>query len=447
MWDITYNIKKSIPAQKSGYDFLKTIKLFIPYKEIGLKILARKEQPLPIFYEIILKLVDCKYNEILSISNIMGVEEEIIIDVIGEMSINNMIYIKGDLITLTPTGKLALNDLKKNVIEKEVINNIYINSITGKIEDLNKIHRKPEFGSPCLDAIIKITDEFITSKFNDFNEYYRKRQEDYDTKGQGVIAKNEIYQIINKEYENLCYIEETAYIYINARDNDLSYQCKNDVDNIYGTNLARQINNSTGARNFLDNRFKCEKYLNENIVIDEEKRQNTEMLIKLVESNNVNNKQNEEEIYKYYFTDRYLLEKEYLEVLLLIKSIRPSEIIISSGVLNQIMNHNIIVGLHEALDYAKICIISDCEEYNITKLKSLIMDVKKKRKNNIQWVNSSVVKETNILLYPKCAINIKYKPIPVGKDFLIHEVSDITFNSQKIGEQKEQLLNKYASKL
>lgn len=446
MWDITYNIKKMIPPQKSGYNFLKTIKLFIPYKEIGLNILARKEQPLPFFYEIILKLVDCKYNEILSISNITGVEEEIIIDVIGEMSINNLIYIKADLITLTPAGKLALNDLKKNVIEKELINNIYINSITGKIEDLNKIYKKPQFRSPCLDGKIKITDEFITGNFNNFNEYYQKRQEDYDTKGQGVIAKNEIYQIIDEEYENLCYIEETAHIYINVRDNDLSYQCKNDVDNIYGTNLARQINNSTGARNFLDNRFKCEKYLNENIVIDEEKRQNTEMLIKLVESNDFNKNLNEE-VYKHYFTDRYLLEKEYLEILLLIKAIKPSEIIISSGVLNEIINHNVIVGLHEALDYAKIFIISDCEERNIAKFKNTIMDAKKKRKNNIQWVSSSDVKETNILLYPKCGINIKYKPIPVGKDFLIHEIADITFNSQKIGEKKEQLLSKYTSEL
>ena len=47
--------------------------------------MVRKEQPLPFFYEIILKLVD-KYNEIHNISELTGVEEEILNDVVGEMS-------------------------------------------------------------------------------------------------------------------------------------------------------------------------------------------------------------------------------------------------------------------------------------------------------------------------------------------------------------------------
>ena len=86
MWNIAYDLNRLIPPIKSGYNFIKSIKLYIPYKEIGLKTLVRKEQPLPFFYEIILKLVDCKYNEIHNISELIGVEEEILNDVVGEMS-------------------------------------------------------------------------------------------------------------------------------------------------------------------------------------------------------------------------------------------------------------------------------------------------------------------------------------------------------------------------
>ncbi len=122
MWNITYDLNRLIPPRKSGYEFIKTIKLYIPYKEIGLTILVRKEQPLPFFYETILKLVDCKCNEIISISELTGVEEEILNDVVGEMSKLDLVYVKSNIITLTPKGRTALNDLKKTVIEREEIN-------------------------------------------------------------------------------------------------------------------------------------------------------------------------------------------------------------------------------------------------------------------------------------------------------------------------------------
>ncbi len=436
MWNITYDLKRSIPPQESGYEFLKTIKLYIPYKEIGLKTLVRKEQPLPFFYEIILKLIDSKCNEIFNISEVTGVEEEILNDVVGEMSRLDLVYIKSSIITIAPKGKEALNNLKKTVIEKEEINRIYINSITGDIKDLGHIYRKPAYKNPCLDEIIRVTDGFITNHFNDFNEYYQKRQDDYEVKGQYNNTKNEIYQIIGKEYEKLCYLEEKAFVYKNIRDNDLLYKCENDPNNIYGNTLAKQIYNCTGARNFLVAPFHCAKYLNSKVVVDNKKEENTQKLIQVVESNTASGEKNIEDTEKYYFADRYLLEKEYCDILASIKNIRPSEIVISSGNLSEILDHNAIAALQASLDNTKVSIICDVNENRIDQLKSKVINHKQKKRNRIQWIERKNINQTNIILYPQCAINIKYLPISVGKDYLIQEIAEITFEKEKIQEQK-----------
>lgn len=435
MWNITYDLNRLIFPLKSGYNFIKSIKLYIPYNEIGLKTLVRKEQPLPFFYEIILKLVDCKYNEIHSISQLTGVEEEILNDVVGEMSVLDLLYIKSNIITLTPKGRESLNNLKKTVIEKEELNRIYINAITGEIKDLDRTYKKPAYMSPCLDEKIEITEEFITNHFSDFNEYYQKRQEDYGIKEQHNNTINEIYQIIGKEYEKLCYVEKRAFVYKNIRDNDLIYECENDPENIYGNTFARQVENCTGARNFLVAPFKCNQYLNTQFNIDSEKKENTEKLIQILSNN-----KNKEEVEECYFVDRYLLENEYYDILNAIKNIKPSDVLISSGRLSEILRDDVIAALQTIVNKNKMYFIYDKGEKDISKLKGTVMNYMHKKQNRIQWIEQDNITQTNILLYPQCLINIKYNPIPVGNDYLIQEIAEITFDQERIQNKKDELL-------
>ncbi len=304
------------------------------------------------------------------------------------------------------------------------------------------MYKKPTYKNPCLDEVIRITDEFITSHFNDFNEYYQKRQENYEVKGQSHNIKNEIYQIIGKEYEKLCYLEEKAFVYKNIRDNDLLYECENDPDNVYGSTLAKQIYDCVGARNFLDTPYHCGKYFNTKVVIDKEKEENTQKLIQVVENNSASGSNNTtKDIEEYYFSDRYLLEKEYGYILTSIKDIRPTEIVISSGNLSEVLDDNVIATLQASLDNAKIYIICDVNENRISKLKSKMLNHKQKKRNRIQWIERENINQTNIILYPRCAINIKYIPITVDKDYLIQEIAEITFDTEKVLQQKNSLLN------
>jgi len=443
MWSISYDLKRLIPPQKVGYEFIKPFKLYIPYKEIGLKVLVRKEQPLPFFYEIILKLIDCKCNEISHISELTGVEQEILNDVVGEMCRLNYAHIKSNTIILTPKGKEALNSLKNTLIEKEEINKIFINAITGKIDDLDFFHSRPDKNCPCLDEIVKINEDFINNNFNSLNDYYQKRQEEWEVKNFTTNTKNEIYEITGIEYEKLCYLEKKAYVYRNIRDNDLVFECENDIDNRYGILYSKQISNSTGARNLLVNKFEAEKYLPNSFIRDDEKEQVTQKLIALIKTANLTNKRDYEEVESSYFTDRYLLDSEYIEILSSIKHIRPTEIIISSGNLSSILNHNIIAGLHINLDRSNVIIISNSNEWGIKSIKDNFLNTKHKRKDRLQWYDRNDIKQTDIILGQQCAIKINYIPISVGKDYLIREVGEIIFDIKEVQQRKEQLLKEH----
>ena len=440
MWNISYDLNKLVSPNKAGYEFLQSFRLFIPYKEVGLQLLVRKEQILPFFYEIILKLVDCKCYEISHISEVTGVEQEILYNVVGEMSRSELIYIKSNVLILTPKGKLALSELKKVLIEKEVLNRIFINSITGEIIDLEQSYKKPIENNPCLFEIVRINNEYIFENFDDFNEYYKKRQEVFEDRSSSLNIKNEIYQIIGKEYERLCYSEVKASVYKNIRDNDLVYECESDIDNIYGTIFSKQVNSCTGARSFLKRYSDINKYLHNKVYKDAEKENNTENLVNLINKTSFSNKELPEELERYYFSDRYLLEKEYIEILYLLKDLKPSEIIMSSGNLTELLKNDIIALLQASLDNTRVSIISDSDEWRIGQLKEKVINHKQKKKNKIEWIEKRNLIQTDIVLFPYCAISVNYIPMEVGRDYLVREFADITFEMKKIQEIRDGLL-------
>lgn len=439
MWNITYDLKKLINPEKVGYEFITSLKLYIPHKEIGLRLLIRKEQQLPFFYEVILRLVECKYNKIVNISELMGIEEEILIDIIAEMSRMELIYPKSDQISLTPKGQIAIKDLKNIVIEKEEMNRIYVNSITGKIVELDRVYKRPSNNNPCLKEVVKVTDEYISDHFINLNELYQRRQEIFGVRNSNINMKNEIYQILGKEYEKLCYSEKVAHIYRNTRDNDLIYECEGDQEGIYGNMFSKHITNYIGTRSFLKRYKDINKYLGNGISIDKEKEINTNKLIEFIKDNSISYKNEPEKLDEYFFVDRYMLYKEYNSVLLSIKSIKPTEVIISSGCLRSILDHNVIANIQGSLDNSKIIIVSDKSEWKVDEIKSKTLNYNHKKRNNIRWIESEAIKQTNIVIYPHCAITVNYIPISIGRDYLIREVAEITFNIDKIEEIKNNI--------
>jgi hypothetical protein len=69
-----------------------------------------------------------------------------------------------------------------------------------------------------------------------------------------------------------------------------------------------------------------------------------------------------------------------------------------------------------------------------------LLKAKHRKKCNLNSYRCFGVKHTDIILYPHCHISIKYNPVQIGTDYIIKEVSEITFDLNKIKEKRDLLL-------
>ena len=82
MWKLKHNLNNLLIPKIDGMNFICKTPIYIPFKKIGINALVRKETPLPLEKEMILKLLQLKYKKVADISKILGVEEYILNDIL-----------------------------------------------------------------------------------------------------------------------------------------------------------------------------------------------------------------------------------------------------------------------------------------------------------------------------------------------------------------------------
>lgn len=424
---ITYDLKEMI-SEKSGYEYIASKKLYIPIEEIGLNVLIRKQQQLLFFYEIILKLISNGITYINQISEITGVEEEILNDVVADMSVEQLVYPIGGNLKLTIIGKQALSKLMQEVIEKDFFNKIFVDCITGKIYDSINIVDRRKHNNPWLEKEINIDNEFIMKKFNEFNRVYMERQEEYNTDTLGIVKYKEIYQIIKKEYGTISYLEKNIKVFRNESDNSFIFETGSDEDNDYILSFRKQLENRFGANEIFVNQRNFPKNINTNFVECREKIVNLNNLTESIKNSN------EEDIEKYYEKDRYLYIGELEKILLNIKKISPSKIVISSKCLREILNNDVIQILNSILDRTEVTILADKAEWKIEDLKLNMLNKKNNKKNNIQWkYSNNELNKDIVILYPYCIIERFKVPIKYDEQkYILKDVATISCEIKNI---------------
>lgn len=429
-----YDLKDMV-CEKNGYEYIASKELYIPVEEIGLNILIRKQQQLLFFYEIILKLIDSGITHTEQISDITGVEEEILNDVIADMSVEELIYLIGNNLRLTVNGKKALSQLMQEVIEKDSLRKIFIDCITGEVyESINTVS-KPKHNNPWLESEQKINDDFIIKRFNQFNSVYKERQEEYSIDTLGIVKQKEIYQILNKEYGRTYYLEKNIKIYKNLSDNSFIFEIGSEIDEAYILSFRRQLESKFGAKQILVSERDFPKNTNINFIEDKEKTDNTNKLTEAI--NNIN----KDDIEKYYETDRYLYSGEFEKILLNLKRISPSKLVITSRELKNILNNDVIQILNSILDRTEITIVADKEEWKIDDLKKRILNKDSNKKNKIEWRYGNKLIQDTIVIYPycvieKCQIPIKYDE----RNYILKELSTISYKRENIDYMLELIL-------
>ena len=412
MWNLKSSIRELIIPSIAGHDFICKTSLHIPFKHIGINALVRKEIPLPL-EEMILKLLKLKHKKICDMSQFMGIEEDILGHILGEMSLKELIYVKGEIITITPKGENTLKKLLQIVIKQETIS-LVLDGISGEFSNEQNGKNKIPRGCPCLDTNMIINQDFLEKNISDIEKQYIDIQSAYNENA-SMVSNNQIYQLIDLDYDNTVYVEKKLLIYKNSKDNDFSFEiCSNEN---YVAEVRKQISYSPGMKPLLRSKMDIEKYRSNSSDIDSVLRENFDKLNVAIRENGI-------DIDDLYFKNRLMLDKEYIEILLQIKDIKPQKIYISSSALDSVCNGSVMPGLYNFCDKIPMCIVYDENDYKSKMSAQSISSAKKK----INMIKDSKLNKTQIILYPHCVINVEYVPHFIAGSYILQEIPTIYFD-------------------
>ena len=422
-----------LPPINNNYNYLKKIKIGYPVYKINIKILRREDKEVPYSYEIILRLLYENINNIKQISGILGLEEYIVSNIIAEMYARDYVYLIGNNPVISIQGKKLLNTLKMIEITEDKFT-IYIDGINGKIE-IDEYVQKGLNGN-LIKEIIKVNNDFLNEKFADIDDLYKKYQEE-EFDGFKNASIYELYDIKEIQGKTILYRYKDVYVFENNGQIDFCFKNKIDNEGEYIEALANEYRNKPmildikqieGKRVTVDNLNEYREELNRN-------------KITMMENARI---REENEFNKVYYSDRELLEDEYIEFLLrgldkckgniYIKTGSFNEFIEIDNIKNKVMDllnngHKIIVKL------GKNAIKKNLEEeMKALELKGLIVE------NTNNYINEKVIIfESLYMLYTNYEyVNIK-SDIPNLK--IRREVNSIVYKDEIINIVKKNFEN------
>ena len=298
-------IADMLPPKNNNYNYLKKIKIGYPVYKINIKILRREDKEGPYSYEVILRLLFENINNIKQISGILGLEEYVVRNILAEMYARDYVYLIGNNPVISVQGKKLLNTLKMMEITEDKFT-IYIDGINGKVE-IDENVQKGTNGN-LLKELIKVDNDFLNEKFADIDDLYKKYQEE-ELDGFKNASIYELYDIKEIQSKTILYRYKDVYIFENNGQIDFSFKNKIDNEGEYIEALANEYKNKPmildikqieGKRVTADNLNEYREELNKN-------------KMSMIENARI---KDENEFNKMYYSNRELLEDEYIEFIL-----------------------------------------------------------------------------------------------------------------------------------
>ena len=298
-------IADMLPPKNNNYNYLKKIKIGYPVYKINIKILRREDKEVPYSYEVILRLLFENINNIKQISGILGLEEYVVRNILAEMYARDYVYLIGNNPVISVQGKKLLNTLKMMEITEDKFT-IYIDGINGKVE-IDENVQKGTNGN-LLKELIKVDNDFLNEKFADIDDLYKKYQEE-EFDGFKNASIYELYDIKEIQSKTILYRYKDVYIFENNGQIDFSFKNKIDNEGEYIEALANEYKNKPmildikqieGKRVTVDNLNEYREELNKN-------------KMSMIENARI---KDENEFNKMYYSNRELLEDEYIEFVL-----------------------------------------------------------------------------------------------------------------------------------
>ncbi len=441
MKNLIDDIKRHTPRPISGYRYLKTQKIYIPFTKITIECLTRKVSILNLFFESILKLIDISVNDINEIARILGVPYSVVKEAVVDMVGVNYIYASENTLGITTKGANALKTRQRIDIQKTYLKDIIVDMITGSVYDgdsvkVSNTHKRDVF----LEGVIQIDNSFLDSHFREINEVYQLQQKNKSVFSSGAIT-NELYKTIGISYSELHYVENEVYMYKSESSDELMFVFSTDNNDRYKNKFYNQLKDECRPCQeyfFETNRDLVKKIQSKPIMFEPTAISHTENINKLLFDDNT-----PEEVKIGAFTQRrYALnDREYLSYLYSSRASKYSNIFICSDNMSGILSHTFCSQLNVLANKIPVYIIYDKNERNIEKSLNYFF---KNPNSYLHLVQSEEIEE-NLICYAselvmylrECVVTAFDRPV-----VCMQPICD--FSKRNVSETVVNLINKYS---
>lgn len=440
MKNLIDDIKRHTPRPISGYRYLKTQKIYIPFTKITIECLTRKVSILNLFFESILKLIDISVNDINEIARILGVPYSVVKEAVVDMVSVNYIYASENILGITSKGANALKTRQRIDIQKTYLKDIIVDMITGSVYDgdsvkVSNTHKRDVF----LEGVIQIDNSFLDSHFREINEVYQLQQKNKSVFSSGAIT-NELYKTIGISYSELHYVENEVYMYKSESSDELMFVFSTDNNDRYKNEFYNQLKDECRPCQeyfFETNRDLVKKIQNKPTMFEPTAISHMENINKLLFDDNTT-----EEVKIGAFTQRRyaLYDREYLSYLYSSRASRYSNIFICSDHMNGLLSHTFCSQLNVLANKIPVYIIYDKNERNIEGTLNYFF---KNSSAYLYLIPSENIEEKLICYDSELVMYLQESVVTAFNRSVVYMQLICDFNKKNVSETVANLLNKY----
>ncbi|MBC3899785.1 MAG: hypothetical protein CVU99_13460 [Firmicutes bacterium HGW-Firmicutes-4] len=433
------SIKSQIPVDVDGFSCIKTQNILIPYMEIGIECLIRNISNLNLFFETILKLIEIQVNDILEITDILGVTYDITKEAIVDMVALNFISISENKLRVTDKGKEALKTQKQIEIKKKYLNKVMINLVNGKISDgYNTVLENANKRSVCLVEEITVDKQFLDANYQMINQVFKEQQEKDSAFGKNNITK-ELYKIVDIHYNKLVYVNNEVFIYKSEGADEIQMHFKSDHNNEYLSCLYNQLKQEVNPclEYFFERNRDLINTQTDHMLAPEEM---------LVEARNVAKEELKKkddhnmnlDLFKsrrYSFSD-----KEYINYFIFSDEIIFDRLIIYTNRINNILTKQVFQELNRILKKKTVVIIYDKDEFRAKENLEYFLG---NTNINLFVIPSENVKKTLVFFESSLKIEIEQRIIKAFNKSISYLTAIIDFKCNKSDSEFTHILSEF----
>lgn len=397
------NINKYVPKKLPGYEFICRIPVFIPVQMITISVWERRVQSLSFIQECVLTSIQLSTKSLSELSAEFGLPESIMLQIVAQLDSEQLAAVSAGSIILTDKGKHTLETQQKTKICQNYLSRIHVNQITGEITDAPLVgtYHEPPRGKVYLREVYPITLNFLRGHFDTIATISRENRVDRTAFRTNLIETAELYRILDVAHNELSYIRESCFVFLNQEDKSLAFQFQSGIK-AYADTFSEQINSrEIGAWNLLSQ----PKRLCGNALEAE-----GELPVKLIEAftSNVNSDERATLVENEYYKDRLLLDGEVMDILSNCSDFRAEKILLEFPYLGEFINGTVISALLSSHTKELVIRFNSHDR----RAQDVIKEIREKSKNKrdfhlvIQEVPS--VSGVRIYIGGKCAITGQY---------------------------------------